>query len=207
MRPAKLTAASSPVKHQLETFRGGMTCYIMTGRELPIGTDEDRVDTGSGTTKVVGDGLNSKQEQRYGTDAYNPDTDGDGLNDGYEVLYTTDPLRRDTDGDGLLDGIEDVNLNGRYDAGLETNALKRDTDNDTLADGLEHVHKIRRICKDNKGDECLDVPYGMIFGEDKNLNGFVDTKESDPRKADTLGDGVRDDVRFFKCLLTGSRDC
>ena len=90
-------AAANPIRHQIDTMRGGMTCYIMTSRELPIGTDVD------------GDGLNSKLESQYGTDPTKADTDGDGLNDGIEVWFGTDPLRRDTDGDGLIDGIEDKN--------------------------------------------------------------------------------------------------
>lgn len=196
---------SNPIKHQLDRFVGGMTCYIMTQKELPIGIDADLDGTGTGAT-IIGDGLNSKLEQQYGTDPLNPDTDGDALDDGSEVRYGTDPLRRDTDGDGLIDGLEDTDQNGRMDPG-ETNALKIDTDGDTLCDGLCRFNKVRKTCKDNKGNECIDVPYGMQIGEDKNLNGVVDTGESDPTTVDTLGNGVRDDVRLFQCLLEGKKDC
>lgn len=196
---------TNPVRHQLDRFVGGMACYIMTQKELPIGIDADRTgDTMTGA--IVGDGLNTKLEHQYGTDPMNPDTDGDGLKDGNEVRYGTDPLRRDTDSDGLIDGIEDKNMNGRMDGG-ETNPLKPDTDGDGLCDGYCRSNKVREICKDNKGSQCMDIPYGMMMGEDKNLNGKVDKGESDPTKIDTLGNGVRDDVRFFKCLLEGKKDC
>lgn len=193
--PVKQTLASaSPVQHQIDRFAGGMICYIMTEKELPIGTDDDD------------DGLNSKLEQQYRTDAMNPDSDGDGLNDGMEVLGGTDPLGRDTDGDRLIDGIEDKNQNGRWDI-EETNPRKTDTDGDGLPDGLMRHGQTRRTCNDNKGLQCVDMPYDMLIGEDKNLNGNVDKGESDPTKIDTLGNGVRDDVRFYKCLLDSGKDC
>lgn len=53
------------------------------------------------------DGLATFEEERIGTDPFNPDTDGDGLLDGEEVkIYGTDPLNRDTDGDTVNDGTE-----------------------------------------------------------------------------------------------------
>ncbi|NOS66992.1 MAG: hypothetical protein HOO67_01330 [Candidatus Peribacteraceae bacterium] len=196
---------SNPVKHQLDRFVGGMACYIMTQKELPIGIDSDRTGTGTGA-KIIGDGLNTKLERQYGTDPSKPDTDGDGMTDGREIRYGTDPLRRDTDGDGIIDGIEDKNMNGRIDAG-ESNALRIDTDGDGLCDGMCRSNKVRKTCKDNRGSECVDIPFSMMIGEDKNLNGKVDTGESDPAKVDSVGDGIRDDVRFFKCMLAGKKDC
>ncbi|MBI2636033.1 hypothetical protein HYW84_01780 [Candidatus Peregrinibacteria bacterium] len=187
-------AAANPVRHQLEYFTGMMTCYIMTEKELPIGADYDD------------DGLNNKLERQYQTDPGNPDTDDDGLNDGKETIGGTDPLGRDTDSDGLVDGIEDANRNGRWDIG-ETNPLKPDTDGDGLPDGLARHGQTRKTCKDNKGLQCVDIPYDMQIGEDKNLNGRVDAGESDPRKIDTIGNGIRDDVRFYKCLLDSRKDC
>lgn len=193
LRP-QLHAAASYIRHQIDTFRGGMTCYVMSERELAIAADAD------------GDGLNGKLEQQYGTDPKKADTDGDGVSDSNEIRLGTDPNRRDSDGDGLIDGIEDKNHNGKVDAG-EPDPTKRDTDGDTLCDGMCHEDKVRRICKDNKGLQCIDIPYGMQMGEDKNLNGKIDAGESDPTKADTLGNGTRDDVRFFKCLLEGKIGC
>ncbi|MAS35160.1 MAG: hypothetical protein CL610_14205 [Anaerolineaceae bacterium] len=53
------------------------------------------------------DDLTTAEEDRLGTDPFNPDTDGDGLLDGEEVnIHGTDPKKRDTDGDTLDDGTE-----------------------------------------------------------------------------------------------------
>lgn len=186
--------AADLVRHQIDTFRGGMTCYIMSDHEIPIAADDDN------------DGINNKLEHQYGTDPGKPDTDGDALGDRAELQYGTDPVRRDTDGDGLIDGMEDANQNGRIDEG-ETNPTKRYTDEDTLCDGFCHEDQVRKTCKDNKGQQCVDIPFGMQMGEDRNLNGKVDKNESDPRKADTVGDGIRDDIRFFKCLAEGKTNC
>ena len=158
----------------------------------------------SGT--IVGDGLNSKLESHYGTDPMNPDTDGDGVSDGVEVRTMTNPTKRDHDGDGIIDGIEDKNHNGRVDGG-ETDPRRQDTDGDTLSDGLNNVNNVRKICNDNAGKDCMSIPFGMAIGEDKNFNGVVDAGESDPSKIDSVGDGVRDDVRFFKCLLAKNKNC
>jgi hypothetical protein len=118
----------------------------------------------------------------------------------------TDPSNPDTDGDGISDGIEDANINGwtdgdgvsinpawdpwlarawpnnKIDAGepwTETSPTKADSDEDGLQDG---------------------------FGEDKNLNGFIDGdtnkdrihntgelwSETDALKSDSDGDGLPD---------------
>ncbi len=189
-------AASKPalVRHQLDTFRPGMTCFILSQQPLPIGTDRD------------GDGLNIKQEHDIGTDPNNPDTDGDGLPDGLEFLTGTNPLNRDTDGDGIIDGIEDKNHNGKVDPG-ETDPRKKDTDGDGLCDGYCRVNNDKRICNDYLGTDCVDLPYGRWEGEDKNLNGTVDSGETDPTKWSTGGDGVSDEERLYECYLKGSSGC
>lgn len=55
-----------------------------------------------------GDGLiNYDEENKYGTDPYNPDTDSGGVDDGSEVGRSSDPLDESDDfGDGSLEGIE-----------------------------------------------------------------------------------------------------
>ncbi|MBN1917169.1 MAG: hypothetical protein JW889_04600 [Verrucomicrobia bacterium] len=56
-------------------------------------------------------------EERFGSDLYNPDTDGDGLNDLSEFcagsFSGTDPNNPDTDGDGLPDGQDKYPLYNR----------------------------------------------------------------------------------------------
>lgn len=53
------------------------------------------------------DGLFDSEEEKLGTDPFDPDTDHDGLGDYIEVkVYHTDPLKADTDCDGIDDGHE-----------------------------------------------------------------------------------------------------
>jgi hypothetical protein len=183
------------IRHQLETFQPGATCYIMTEKPLPIGTDQD------------GDGVNIKIEKEKTTDPNNPDTDGDGVLDGLEIWsLKTDPKRRDTDGDALIDGVEDANLNGIFESN-ETNPTNPDTDSDGLCDGDCRIYEDRKLCKDNAGFDCVILPFGYWRGEDRNLNGTVDQGETDPRKADTDGDGIRDDQEYFNCVLQQQKNC
>lgn len=169
------------IRHQIELFKPGMLCYMMSEASLAIGLDPD------------GDGLNSKLEAQIGTDPANPDTDGDGISDGTEYLTGTSPLLRDTDGDGIIDGIEDKNWNGHIDAG-ESDPRTRDTDRDGLCDGFCRI----RLAN---GQE-------IFAGEDRNLNGQVDEGETDPLKWDSFGDGYSDYQRFIQCLLETTRtDC
>lgn len=188
-------AAPSPIRHQLDILHGGMTCYIMSEKELAIGTDIDK------------DGLNSKMEQKNRTSPYLIDSDGDGLDDGKEIFMNkTDPTLRDTDSDGLIDGIEDGNQDGQIDSN-ETSPKNKDTDGDGICDGYCRVFKVREICKDSKGLDCVDIPYGKWIGEDKNLNGKIDTGETDPRVIDSDGDGIQDDQEFYKCLMDRKPNC
>jgi len=175
-----ITPPVGVIHHQFETFEAGSTCYIMTEKVLPVGTDPDD------------DSLNNQQEREYRTDAYNPDTDGDGLVDGCEVKLGTSPTKRDTDGDGLIDSLEDTNGNCRYEPGKETDPLEWDTDRDGLPDGLMKMGNARNT---------------VIKGEDKDLNGTVDEGESDPRMWSTAGDGISDGEMYYQCILDGETDC
>ncbi|MDA0376480.1 MAG: hypothetical protein O3A80_04190 [bacterium] len=170
----------SRIRHQVEIFTGGNTCFVMTEKSIPVGADDD------------GDGLNNSLERSLGSDSKNPDTDGDGINDGLEVFrLVSHPTKRDSDGDGIIDGIEDTNRNGRFEPG-ETNPTEWDTDRDGLCDGL---------CKVNKGQD--------LRGEDKNLNGIYEPNngEYDPRTTDSDGDGVFDEHEVYLCVLGGGDDC
>ena len=167
-----------------------MSCYLMTEKPLPIGTDRD------------GDGLNSALERQYGTDPNNPDTDGDGVSDGDEVFkYHTDPLRRDTDGDGLIDGIEVLYLH--------TDPLRKDTDRDGLCDGLCRVtmRQAAQYCPTQNGDQgilfndCISFLSTLWVGENRALDGIIHPGETNPLKADSKGDGVLDGQRVFTCII------
>ncbi len=182
------------IRHQKEVFNGGEVCYVMSAKQLPIGTDRD------------GDELNSWEEKYYRADPHNPDSDGDGLTDGQEVLsLKTDPLLRDTDGDGLIDGIEDRNRNGRVDTG-ETDPLNPDSDRDGLCDGFCRVDQIGQICTPDKAS-CKSVEPFKWRGEDRNLNGKRDTGETDPLQWATGGDGIGDLQKYYNCILQNKTDC
>ncbi len=168
------------IRHQIDTFKGGQLCYIMSEDPLPIGVDDD------------GDRLNAKLEKDLGTDELLEDTDADGILDGVEVRFDTDPLERDTDVDGLIDGIEDANWNGLIDAG-ETDPRSKDFDRDDLCDGQ---------CRKRLANGQI-----LYVGEDRNLNGEVDEGETDPRNDDTDGDGVFDLQEYLVCLTQGKRAC
>jgi hypothetical protein len=151
--------------------------------ERMLGTDPMNADTDMDGLK---DGDEDRNQNCLGepnlgeTNPLSYDTDDDGLADGVERAYGTDPLRPDTDGDCIPDGYEDVNRNGIVDAG-ETSAINQDTDSDGLPDGWI---------------------ASMGRGEDLNCNGVVDVDasgnalETDPRVADTDGDGQSDAVEM-----------
>ncbi len=171
---------NSYIRHQVEIFTGGDTCYVMTAKAIPVGADDD------------GDGLNNALERSYGSDIHSTDSDGDGVLDGLEVFYAgTFPTKRDSDGDGIIDGVEDTNRNGRFDPS-ETDPMQWDTDRDGICDGL---------CKVNKGQD--------LRGEDKNINGIYEPgdNEYDPRTNDSDGDGVLDEHEVYLCVLGGGDAC
>jgi hypothetical protein len=94
-------APRSRIRHQMDVFEGGTSCYVMTEKSIPVGADYDS------------DGLNNALERGYGSDEKVADTDGDGIIDGFEVFgLGSHPTKRDSDGDGIIDGIEDKNRNG-----------------------------------------------------------------------------------------------
>lgn len=176
-------AAARPqteIRHQIDSFKGGQLCYIMSEAPLPIGLDDD------------GDRLNNKLEKDLNTDPDVDDTDADAILDGIEVRTGTDPLQRDSDADGLIDGIEDANWNGIIDAG-ETDPRSIDFDRDGLCDGQ---------CRKRLSNGQI-----LYIGEDRNLNGVVDEGETDPRLKDTDGDGILDLQEYLICLTQGVRVC
>ena len=178
-----IRAAARPqtvIKHQIDFFKAGQLCYIMSDEPLAIGLDDD------------GDRLNNRLEDDLETDPLVEDTDGDGILDGIEYRYETDPTLRDSDGDGIIDGIEDENWNGLIDTG-ELDPRMIDTDRDGLCDGQ---------CRKKLSNGQL-----LYVGEDRNLNGVVDKGETDPRYQDTDGDGIKDLQEYLVCLTKGKRAC
>tara|TARA_Y100000310_G_C20577800_1_gene761360 strand:- start:196 stop:1212 length:1017 start_codon:yes stop_codon:yes gene_type:complete len=173
-------APRSRIRHQVEIFKGGMTCSVMAEKPMPIGADMDN------------DGVNAAIERSYGIDPYVADTDADGIDDGKEIFggNRTHPNKRDSDGDGIVEGKEDTNFNGEFDVG-ETNPGERDTDGDGLCDGS---------CPENAGVD--------IRGEDKNLNGIYEPEKGEYNPRVKYSDGkVRDDHRVYLCVIAGGDDC
>jgi hypothetical protein len=183
----------SNIRHQIEIFHGGQSCYIQTSSPLPIGVDRDD------------DGLNTALEKQYGTDPTTSDTDQDNASDSVEALWLhTNPLDPDSDGDNLLDGIE---VHGHSHITAEdTNPLDPDSDKDTLCDGYCIVDKNRRFCPVDDPSNCVETANRWA-GEDKNLNGAVDEGESNPLLKDSNSDGILDEQDFYNCLLNGGTDC
>jgi len=175
---------------------------------------------------IDGDGLTNAEEERLGTNPYDPDTDGDGLSDWYEVkILNTDPLRIDTDGDGLTDFEEVMKYGTRPDLvdtdgdGLSdadeiriflTDPLKADTDGDGLSDGEEILLGTNPNKVDTDGDGISDGDEVKLYGTnpllpDTDGDGLSDYDEifiwrTDPTKADTDGDGLTDfeEVMLYK---------
>ncbi len=170
----------TPIRHQIDFFKGGQMCYLMSEAPLPISLDDD------------GDRLNNRLERDLGTDELLEDTDADGILDSVEFTRGTSPTLRDSDLDGIIDGIEDANWNGRIESG-ETDPRKIDTDRDGLCDGQ---------CR-----QRLRNGQVLYLGEDTNMNGIVDTGETDPRLPDTDGNGTHDFQEYLTCLTMGKRGC
>ena len=154
-----------------------------------------------------GDGLPDAEEPKVGTSPVNRDTDGDGLWDGHECKIGTDPSSRDTDWDGLWDGQE-VQKNEHDEFYTGTDPLKRDTDGDGVCDAEDDedddhlpngeewrydestgrpIRWTRARNADNDGDGVLD-------GHEVYGNPYNDDQMSDPRRRDTDGDGLTDDL-------------
>jgi hypothetical protein len=121
---------------------GGSSTTTPPTTTTPATTGSTTLPSAPSTTSPVvvdtdGDGLDDRDEARYGTDPRRRDTDGDGLDDSDEVTACvvdrdparcSDPTSRDTDGDGLDDARE-------RSAG--TGPKNPDTDGDGVGDGSD----------------------------------------------------------------------
>ena len=145
------------------------------------------------------------------------DSDNDGISDSIEVQIGTDPNDADSDDDGLIDGDE-VEPSIDSDGDGLINALDPDSDNDGLFDGTELGKDCSNADTDASAGHCVadgdtgttttdpllaDTDGGGVTdgSEDANLNGVVDTGETDPTDGngaddtdvvDTDGDGLSD---------------
>ncbi len=147
------------------------------------------------------------------------DRDGDGLSDSFETLIGTNPDDADSDDDGALDGAETSPQLDSDGDGL-INALDSDSDNDGLFDGTELGFDCANAATSAAAKHCRadgdlgatktdpldrDTDGGGVTdgSEDANLDGVVDTGETNPNAGngaddstvvDTDGDGLSDKV-------------
>lgn len=145
---------------------------------LPENIDDFRTWRGITPLDHDYDGLADVNETR--SNPYKYDTDADGLNDRFENITGTNPSNYDTDSDGLPDCYEVV---------FGTNATNTDTDGDKLPDYLELAGWV--------------VPFSFLGNTSKN---FTMRVFSDPRVADTDGDGVNDYMEYWSDLNPRSND-
>jgi MYXO-CTERM domain-containing protein len=151
------------------------------------------------------------------------DTDGDGISDSGEMMVGTDPNDFDTDDDGTPDGAEfSPELDSDGD-GL-ANGLDADSDNDGLFDGTEQGFNCDNPATNKGLGRCrpdadtgttktnpvkADTDRGGVSdgSEDANLNGKLDTGETNPvfgsgsddvaMATDADADGLSDDLEAF----------
>ncbi|WP_338280958.1 adventurous gliding motility protein AgmC [Corallococcus caeni] len=105
------------------------------------------------------------------------DADGDGIDNATELEKGTDPFDSDTDDDGVPDGIDgltDTDGDGIIDA------LDPDSDNDGILDGTE------------LGVTVETAPPGTDTSSPNFKPDADPTTKTDPKKADTDGDGLKD---------------
>ncbi|SDK75420.1 hypothetical protein [Microbulbifer yueqingensis] len=126
-----------------------------------------------------GDNLSSLSEYQLGTDPLNPDSDGDGAADNVD-LWPLDPAESvDTDGDGI------------------GNNADPDDDNDSLPDSWESQYGLDPL---NPVDASAD-PDG------DNLSSLSEYQlGTDPKNADTDGDGAADDADLWPLDAAESLD-
>jgi uncharacterized repeat protein (TIGR01451 family)/MYXO-CTERM domain-containing protein len=138
------------------------------------------------------------------------DTDTDGLGDDLEETLDSDPMDADSDEDGVSDGDEaDPAIDG--DGDLVISVLDVDSDNDGLFDGTEIGRNCMGRDTDASQGHCRpDADNGMTKtspvnpdtdgggvrdgSEDVNLNGAVDSGETNPVEGEGDDDSMLTDM-------------
>ena len=131
------------------------------------------------------DGLDNLDEFRLQSDPRAPDTDRDALLDGEEARRGTDPTRWDTDGDRMPDGWEALHGLDPRDAA--------DAGHDPDGDEAPEEGARPRYVHANLDEYALGRPQGWREALDGPWPGGTD-----PRKADTDGDGTQDGLEVAR---------
>lgn len=154
------------------------------GDKIPDGDDLFPADPAYGLDADA-DGLPDAYEDTHpelsSTDPYDAqqDNDGDSLSNLQEFLAGTNPFMVDSDQDGVTDEEDIAPLNSRY---------RHDDDGDGMPDGYEFEYGFNPY-------DSIDA-YGDADGDElTNLAEYQ--KGTDPRQADTDGDGTPDQVDLY----------
>lgn len=146
-----------------------------------------------------GDGLTNSAEQEFGSNPEKADSDDDGLNDWHEKSLGTNPNKPDSDDDSINDLEEYTNLSNPAGSG------DLDSDGDGLSDKQELGLKSNPYAEDTNQDgindaEALKQDISLI-DNDLDKDGLTNFEEgirgTDPRKADSDGDGTDDYQQIF----------
>jgi hypothetical protein len=193
-----------------------------TTQTSPIDGDSDDGGVSDGSEDhdlngVVGSGETDPTATHGADDATVSDTDGDGLSDGTEATLDSNPNDLDTDDDGVPDGNE-PNPSADGDGDGLVDVLDVDSDDDGLFDGTELGQGCANVATDQSRGHCRadadtgttktsavnpDTDGGGVRdgSEDANLDGALDTGETDPTAThgaddstvvDGDGDGLSD---------------
>lgn len=165
-------------------------------------TDNDGLDDGQEINVLLtnpksgdtdGDTLPDGNEvQQLGTNPTKADTDDDGLTDSLEInSFGTDPKNADTDGDGVSDGDEDKQRTG--DPTKADQAPARATL--PPSGGKPGAGTVwQKVTAATKQGQVTSKQAAIVDSDDDQLSDSdeIHIHKTDPRKADTDGDGIND---------------
>ena len=172
---------------------------ILDGTETatdPLDKDTDDDGLYDGVEDKNRDGNQDSDE----TSPVDPDSDDDGIPDGTELGVITaieDDIENGTHGTDINATFDHYsrqvnNFTADTDSNTATNPLTNDTDNDGIPDGWIDGWRYNILTGETGIFGPLDNVNDSVEGEDRDLNGAVNSTETDPLKPDTDSDGIPD---------------